>query len=85
MSLTFFFIYETESVLFVYAFPFSTQVVLLHLEMMGKKRKRQGSLGNADKLRGSCLNAAKLRADVAAAAQAAKTSSRLALWMERVF
>ena len=75
MSLTFFFIYETKSVLFVYAFPFSTQAVLLHLEMMGKKRKRQGSCGNA----------AKLQADVAAAAQAAKTSSRLALWMERVF
>ena len=75
MSLTFFFIYETKFVLFVYAFPFSTQVVLLHLEMMGKKRKRQGSRGNAANVQAAC----------AAAAQAAKTSSRLALWMERVF
>ena len=75
MSLTFFFIYETKSVLFVYAFPFSTQAVLLHVEMMGKKRKRQGCRQDAANVQAAC----------AAAAQAAKTSSRLALWMERVF
>ena len=68
----FFFIYETKSGFVVYAFPFSTQVVLLHLEIMApKKRKRQSTREHG--------------ANAMAAASAGKTSSQLATWMERVF
>ena len=71
MSLTFFFIYETKSGFCDYVFPFRTQVVLLHLEIMAKKRKRQSIRENA--------------ANAVAAAQTGKTPSQLAIWMERVF
>ena len=71
MSLTFFFIYETKSGFCVYAFPFRTQVVLLHLEIMAKKRKRQSIRENA--------------ANVVAATQTGKTPSQLAVWMELFF
>jgi len=68
MSLTFFFIYETKSGFCVYVFPFRTQVVLLHLEIMAKKRK-------GTSMRESAANAV-------AAAQTGKTPSQLAIWME---
>ncbi len=65
---------ETKYGFVVYAFPFSTQVVLLHLEMMApKKRKRQSIRENA------------ANAVAGAAASAGKTPSQLATWMERVF
>jgi hypothetical protein len=60
-----------QSLDFVYVFPFRTQVVLLHLEIMAKKRKRQFIRENA--------------ANAVAAAQTGKTPSQLAVWMELFF
>ena len=62
---------KQKSGFFVYALPFSTQAVLLHLEIMApKKRKRQSIRDNAANV---------------VAAQTSKTTSHLALWMERFF
>ena len=70
MSLTFFFSYETRSGFFIYALPFSTQAVLLQLGIMVNKRKRQ-------RIRNDAANVV--------AAQRSKTTSHLALWMDRFF
>ena len=62
---------KQKSCFFVYELPFSTQAVLLHLEIMTpKKRKRQSIRENAANV---------------VAAQTSKTTSHLALWMERFF
>ena len=64
---------KQKSDFFVYALPFSTQAVLLHLEIMTpKKRKRQSIRENAANV-------------VAAQTKTSKTTSHLALWMERFF